>query len=207
MQELELCAAPALRRERLRLFKYNLTEETLVKLTVASAPERVAKTRDNLTDSLRLALRRVASTVYVVAVKSEESFFAATATAVTSVSFNPPTVLVCLNRSSAIGAAIEQCDVFSLSVLKADQASQSQACAGGTSHDERKTHFTPYEGEYDALKLRDAQAALICRKTAAVHAGTHVIVLGEIVDALHDEDINPLVYLDGKYGAFSASKI
>lgn len=174
-------------------------------MTVAPAPERVAEIRDNVTDSLRLALRRVASTVYVVAVKSENAFFAATATAVTSVSFNPPTVLVCLNCSSAIGAATEQSDVFSLSVLKADQASQSQACAGGTSHDERKSHFVPSGGEYDALVLRDAQASLICRKTTAFRCGTHVIVLGEVVDASHDADVNPLVYLDGKYGIFDAS--
>jgi flavin reductase (DIM6/NTAB) family NADH-FMN oxidoreductase RutF len=40
-----------------------------------------------------------------------------------------------------------------------------------------------------------------------LHAGTHVIVLGEIVDASHHEDVNPLVYLDGKYGAFSASNL
>jgi flavin reductase (DIM6/NTAB) family NADH-FMN oxidoreductase RutF len=177
-----------------------------VNITVAPATERVAEIRNNVTDSLRLALRRVASTVYVVAVKSENAFFAATATAVTSVSFNPPMVLVCLNRSSAIGAAIEQGEIFSLSVLKAGQASQSQACAGGTSHDERKAHFTPCGGEYDALVLRDAQASLICRKTMASNCGTHVIVLGEVVDAMHDAEVNPLVYLDGKYGIVDASK-
>lgn len=175
-----------------------------MELSVVSAPARLEKTRDDVIDSLRLALRRVASTVYVVATKNgDETFFATTATAVTSVCFDPPTVLVCLNRTSAIGAAIEQNEFFSLSVLKAGQESQSQACAGGASHEERKALFTPHEGEVDAAVLRDAQASLICRRSTTLHCGTHTIVFGEVVDAAYDADVNPLIYLNGKYSAFA----
>jgi len=174
-------------------------------MAVAPARELIAEIDKNVIDELRLALRRVASTVYVVAVNEGDDFFATTATAVTSVSFDPPTVLVCLNRSSAIGAAIERSDVFTLSVLKADQAAQSQACAGGSSHDERKEHFSSYEGEYGASVLRNAQASLICRRSSIVHCGTHTIVFGEVVDANHDPDVNPLIYLNGKYGAFASA--
>lgn len=174
-----------------------------MKMSVVPMPERVVESHDKVIDSLRLALRRVASTVYVVAVKSEGAFFATTATAVTSVSFDPPTVLVCINRSSAIGAAIEKGEVFSLNILKADQANESQACAGGASHDERQALFSPCEGEYGAAVLRDAQASLICRRSTTLHCGTHTIVFGEVVDAIHDADVNPLVYLNGKYGSFA----
>ena len=175
--------------------------------SVVSAPARVAETRVDVKDSLRLALRRVASTVFVVAAKQGDgSFFATTATAVTSVCFDPPTVLVCLNRSSAIGAAIEQAPVFSLSVLNAGQAPESHACAGGSSHDERKALFAPYAGEFDAAVLREAQAVLICRRSMALHCGTHTLVFGEVVDALHDAEVDPLIYLNGKYGSFAETK-
>jgi flavin reductase (DIM6/NTAB) family NADH-FMN oxidoreductase RutF len=182
-----------------------MAKETPMNMVAAPARERVAELNHNAIDSLRLALRRVASTVYVVAVNDGDAFFATTATAVTSVSFDPPTVLVCLNRASTIAAAIERSDVFSLNVLRADQARQSQTCAGGASHEERKELFASSGGDHDAALLRDAQASLICRKSMALQCGTHLIVLGEVVEAFHDADVNPLVYLDGKYGAFAAT--
>lgn len=174
-------------------------------ISVASPQQPIAESREDVVKSLRNALRRVASTVFIVATKSGDDFFATTATAVTSVSFNPPTVLVCLNLSSSIGAAIEKSDAFSLNVLKADQASQSQICAGGASHEERKALFDLHNAAHGAAILRDAQASLICRKTMGLQCGTHLIVLGEVVDVLHDEEVNPLVFLDGKYGGFAAS--
>jgi flavin reductase len=156
-------------------------------------------------DALRFSLRRVASTVHVIAVKcADGAFFATTATAVTPVCFDPPTVLVCINKSSAIGSAIEFEETFTINVLGAHQADVAGFCAGGAPHHERESLFDPSERFGKAAVLRDAQAALICRRTSIIPHGTHLVVFGEVIEASYRTEIQPLLYLDGRYGGFRA---
>ncbi len=157
------------------------------------------------TAALRFSLRRVASTVHVIAVKCDDgSFFATTATAVTSVCFEPPTVLVCINKTSAIRAPIEREGTFTINVLGADQADIAGFCAGGAPHHERETLFDRSGRFGDAAVLRNAQAALICRRASIAHHGTHSVIFGTVIEASYREETRPLLYLDGRYGAFYA---
>jgi len=156
-------------------------------------------------ERLRHSLRRVASTVHVIAVKCRNGdFFATTATAVVSVSFEPPTILVCLNKSGAIAQAILHEDLFSIAVLTASQQSLARACSGGLSHAEREVLFDPSDDFADAALLRGAAANLICRRIDSPSCGTHLTVFGEVIDASFRTQVDPLLYLDGRYGSFQA---
>lgn len=152
---------------------------------------------------LRLSLRRVASTVNVIAVKcADGSFFATTATAVVAVCFTPPTALVCINRSSAIYEAIEREEIFSISVLGAAQEEIAGACAGGVPHHERESRFTQSDRVAGAATLAGTQATLVCRRSEVVVQGTHAVIFGTVIDASHQAAVDPLIYLDGGYGSF-----
>jgi len=155
------------------------------------------------TEDLRRCLRRVASTVHVVAVKcGNGAFFATTATAVVSVSFDPPTILVCLNKASALAEAILDEDAFSISVLTASQQSIARACSGALSHAEREVLFDRWDRLPGAAIVRGAQASLICRRIDSPSRGTHLTVFGEVIDASFRTQVDPLLYLDGHYGSF-----
>jgi flavin reductase (DIM6/NTAB) family NADH-FMN oxidoreductase RutF len=50
-------------------------------------------------------------------------------------------------------------------------------------------------------RLLDAQAALLCRRTDHHQFGTHSIFIGVVEDVVLREEIDPLVYLDGRFGS------
>ena len=55
-----------------------------------------------------------------------------------------------------------------------------------------------------AAVLRNAQAALICHRECIIQHGTHSVVFGTVIEASYRPEIQPLLYLDGRYGGFHA---
>jgi flavin reductase (DIM6/NTAB) family NADH-FMN oxidoreductase RutF len=52
-------------------------------------------------------------------------------------------------------------------------------------------------------RLADAQAAILCRRIHHHGYGTHSIFIGEVEAVTVRSEVNPLVYLDGRYGGAS----
>jgi flavin reductase (DIM6/NTAB) family NADH-FMN oxidoreductase RutF len=50
-------------------------------------------------------------------------------------------------------------------------------------------------------RLTDAQASIVCRRTDQHRFGTHSIFIGVVEDVAVREDVDPLIYLNGAYGA------
>ena len=153
-------------------------------------------------DELRRALRHIGSTVFVVGLKTPDgAFFATTATAVTSVCLEPPTLAVCLNRSSAIGKHVAVGSSISLCALTRSQVEISRACAGGVPHEEREGLFAPAETT-DQLYIPGAKASFIGPCINVIDVGTHALALIQIANVVATEQNEPLLYLGGAYGAF-----
>jgi len=152
----------------------------------------------------RQALRTVASTVHVIATRAPDAgFFATTATAVTAVCLDPPTLAIFLNRNGAIAEHISVGTLFSVSALTRDQVAIAHACAGGVPHHARERHFEAVNGIAVPV-VAGAQAAFVCRCSDAIVRGTHMVIFGNILDVSKREQIEPLLYLDAQYGRFSA---
>jgi flavin reductase (DIM6/NTAB) family NADH-FMN oxidoreductase RutF len=121
-----------------------------------------------------------------------------TANAVTSLSLDPPLVLVCVDRSADSHDCIVEAGVFTVNVL--DAASERLArrfAAWDISHKfEGIAHHTAPSG---APVLEDALAWLDCRLTAQYAGGDHTIFLGEVT-AGDAKDGQPLLYYRGGYG-------
>lgn len=152
----------------------------------------------------RLALRRLASGVSVVTCKSGDEFHAMTATAISALSMEPPSMLVCVNRRAVFHRAIETARHFAINILTEAQAEVSAACGGGASGDAK---FAYGEWDMDGLspELIGAQATLHCEKNEARAFGSHTIFIGNIASVSFSERVNPLVYCDGKYTSLSAN--
>lgn len=153
--------------------------------------------------SFKTAMRRMASTVTIVTASDGERRHGMTMTAVSSLSLEPPSLLICVNRSTLLSDVLIGARSFCVNVLRHDQADVSNAFSGAASPEERffvgrwGTH--PLGVDY----LDTAQANIVCKKSAAVPYGTHMIVIGTVEDVtVHDgsgDDDRPLMYRNAAY--------
>ena len=152
-----------------------------------------------LTESFRKAMRRVASTVNVISIHGDGQPMGITATAVSAVSLDPPSLLVCINRAASLHAPMGDMSHFRVNVLHRDQAEIARMFA------DRSRHALRFSSGWDvtspgAPRLIDAQATILCRRIDSHSFATHSIFIGVVEEATAREEIDPLVYLDGHYG-------
>ncbi len=150
-------------------------------------------------DDFKKAMQQWASGVTVVMTHSEKfGLQGMTVTAFSSVSVNPPQVLVCINESADTGEGIQESQYFAVNVLSSDQQDVSNQFAGGTSQKQRfeNTAWTP--GTTGVPLLDDGIMSLECKVIEKVHAGTHWIILGEVQEVVCRSG-EPLLYYQGAY--------
>lgn len=153
-------------------------------------------------DEFRDLIGRFASGVTVVTAAHGDRHFGTTASAVTSLSLEPPMVLVALNKESATGQAISSCGHFGVNILGEGQEDLARrfAVKGETKFE----GLTLAAGACGAPLLEDALATLECRVTEEVTAGTHSVFLAE-VDRGSARDGAPLAYFRGRFGRLDLS--
>lgn len=152
-----------------------------------------------LETTFRAAMRRLAATVTVISTQANGLRHGMTATAVTSVSADPPAVLACVNRSAALHAQLGLGRRLCINLLHCSQQRLSEVFAGAL---EGEIRFTEGDWLSDAEGmpyLADAQANIFC-EIEALHAyGTHSVCIGRVTRAICRPDVAPLVYQDGAY--------
>ena len=145
----------------------------------------------------RRALSRFASGVTAVTTRDAEGRpLGLTVTAFSSVSLEPPLVLVCVDERSEAHAGFAQSGVFGVSILSEEQEAVSRRFAWGGA-----TKFAETEtvgGSLGVPLVVGALAHLECRVVAAHPAGDHVVYVGEIV-AMSTRPGRPLLYCQGRY--------
>jgi flavin reductase (DIM6/NTAB) family NADH-FMN oxidoreductase RutF len=154
-----------------------------------------------LSDDFRSAMRRFASTVTIVSSAHDGVRHGMTATAVTSVSMDPPSVLVCVNRSGRLHELMGSCRRFCINVLHADQSGVSRIFAQAPSG-ERFSHGDWLENEHGVPYLSGAQVTVFCRRSLVVPYGSHTVFFGDVEQVDVREDISPLIYQNGDYGTY-----
>lgn len=151
----------------------------------------------------RRAMGRFATGVSVVTTSAPDGvLLAMTASAVASVSLEPPLVLVCVGKDANLADPIQGADGFALSFLHESQAALSNYFAGFWPEDlpEPAFEFLPWGGQ---VRLAGAIAAVACRRTSVYEEGDHWIVVGEVIDTYADGGApRPLLYVSGGYGRY-----
>lgn len=141
------------------------------------------------------AMAKAATGVSVVTTDGEAGRFGITVSAVSSVSAEPPLVLVCINRKSPAVAAIAANARFAVSMLAGHQSDVARTFAGrpeaGAPYDFARHDWC--EGASGLPCLAGAAASFECLLDAAIDAGTHRIFIGRVV-AAEAGTVDPLVY-------------
>jgi flavin reductase len=144
----------------------------------------------------REAMRRTVASVAVITAAHDRSIHGMTATAVTSVSIDPPTLLVVVSRTTRTHPFIQKSRRFAVNVLASGQEEIARRFAAGT-----ENQFEGIAHELHALEvpiLAGTAATFVCLATEALDVATHTIFIGEVEDARHS-DAPPLLYYDGRY--------
>jgi flavin reductase (DIM6/NTAB) family NADH-FMN oxidoreductase RutF/pimeloyl-ACP methyl ester carboxylesterase len=148
--------------------------------------------------TLRDALGCFATGVTVVTTRSPAGDpVGLTANSYTSVSLDPPLLLVCIARSATTLACFEAALMFAVNVLHIGHQPASNRFARRT---EDRFAATPWEsGENGAPLLLGTLASFECERHALFDGGDHVILVGRVLRARYEPRRDPLLYFRGKY--------
>ena len=148
--------------------------------------------------TLRDALGCFATGVTVVTcLDGEERPAGLTVNSFTSVSLDPPLLLVCIHKKAASAAALTGAPCFAVNVLQTGQQPQSITFATRV---EDRFDETPWScGEAGAPILRDSIGVFECERFAVYDGGDHHILVGRVVKASFDASLDPLLFFRGSY--------
>jgi flavin reductase (DIM6/NTAB) family NADH-FMN oxidoreductase RutF len=115
----------------------------------------------------------------------------------TSVSLDPPLLLVCLAKPAASAVALIEATQFAVNVL---QTGQQPASIRFATRDEDRFGTTPWAcGEAGAPILKDSLGVFECERHAVYDGGDHHILVGQVTKASFDTSLDPLLYFRGSY--------
>jgi len=155
-------------------------------------------------DTYKQGMRQLAAAVTIVTTEHEGQRCGLTATAVCSLSADPPTLLVCVNRSAAAHDRIKLGRRFCVNVLSDEDAALSRRFAGLEKGEARFTAGVWRTAVTGAPVLDHALASFDCELIEQVEAGTHTIFIGRVHAVETRPGRRPLLYADGDYSGLAA---
>ena len=152
-------------------------------------------------EEFREALSRVASSVSIVSTDGAHGIAGFTCSAVCSVTDDPPTIMVCVNRKSAANAIIKANGVLCVSSLGAEQVELSQMFAGVGRVPMNERFAGPHWGVLatGSPYCTQSRVALDCRVADIREVGTHSVIFAEVLSTVHATDGQPLIYHSRNY--------
>lgn len=154
-------------------------------------------TDGDIATGFKLAMRRMTSTISLITTQHDGRPYGMAATAVQSVCADPPTILICVNRSASISQPLTERGRFAVNLLSTTHKDLVSVFSGKVKSEERFIY-----GTWDMLEgmpvLADAQAVMVCDQVASLTVGSHEILVGEVRAVQVDSSITPLLYQDGK---------
>ncbi|WP_321816082.1 MULTISPECIES: flavin reductase family protein [unclassified Paraburkholderia] len=146
-----------------------------------------------------LAMRRLARSVAVISCCDGERRYSMSATAVDSLSTEPPSLLICINQSSSMYPPLAAGADFCVNLLAASQQDIAIDCSGRLKGEARFTSGDWQRSEQSVPYLDGAQANLLCTQDGRFDYGTHTVFIGKLREVKLSGDIEPLLYVDGAY--------
>jgi flavin reductase (DIM6/NTAB) family NADH-FMN oxidoreductase RutF len=120
-----------------------------------------------------------------------------TANSFTSVSMEPPLLLVCIHKNAACAEALSVADHFAINVLQTEQ--QPASIRFSTRQEDRFGVNDWSRGESGAPVLKESLGVFECGRYAVYDGGDHHILVGQVVKASFDVNLDPLLFFRGRY--------
>jgi flavin reductase (DIM6/NTAB) family NADH-FMN oxidoreductase RutF len=154
-------------------------------------------------DEFRSALSRFPSGVTVVTTKDASGrFHGITVSAFSSVSLDPPLVLICIERDAYSHQAFLESGVFAVNFLSSSQSELSERFASPLDDKFDEVDFTL--GDLGLPLLAGCLVNLECKVRNTGDGGDHTIFIGE-VESARVNDGDPLLYFRSDYREIGAA--
>ncbi|ROO88524.1 flavin reductase (DIM6/NTAB) family NADH-FMN oxidoreductase RutF [Actinocorallia herbida] len=151
-------------------------------------------------ETFRSVLGQWPTGVVLVTTTAGETWHGMTASSFSSVSLDPPLVLVCLDKGLYSHRLISESGLFGISILGRDQAHLGQAFAGRAAPQERFAGHDWATAVTGAPVLANALGWLDCRVAHAYAGGDHTIFVGEVLAAETPRTTGPLLFHSRSWG-------
>lgn len=153
----------------------------------------------------RSAMARLGAAVNIITTDGPGGRAGFTASAVCSVSDEPPSLLVCLNRSASVYETFKRNAVLCVNVLGAGQQDISNLFGGKTSMHERFAAATWQTGISGSPVMQQASVSFDCRLRQITEVGTHDVLICEVLAIHSTTQAHSLIYFNRQYHELQAS--
>jgi flavin reductase len=172
-----------------------------LQVTLTETPDLAAHGGAADPGHFREAMSRLPAAVHIVTTDGIAGLGGITASAVSSISLEPPMMLFCINKSSTSAARVIENGVFCINTLAPNDQGLSDVFAGRTSQklEEKFTAGNWTKLTTGAPVLTTALVAFDCRLIEAKEVATHIVMIG-IAEAVEiASDGAALMYANRKY--------
>ena len=164
---------------------------------MADQPDRQEYRSGHDPRTLRDALGCFATGVTVVTCLNDGTPAGLTVNSFTSVSLDPPLLLVCIHKAAASADALIGASCFAINVLQTGQ--QPASITFSTRVEDRFGSMAWSCGESGAPILSESLCVFECERYAVYDGGDHHILVGQVVKASFDASLDPLLFFRGRY--------
>jgi flavin reductase (DIM6/NTAB) family NADH-FMN oxidoreductase RutF len=154
---------------------------------------------EELVGAFKGAMRRLASGVAIAVALGPDGPSGMAATSITSLTMEPPAILLCVNQSASLHACLSPGVRLSVNLLSRGQKDISAAFGGGLPKDQRFTAGRWAPDPHGVPMLEEAQANMSCAIDSMFLFGTHSIVIARVDGIRLSEGVDPLIFQNGGY--------
>jgi flavin reductase len=149
--------------------------------------------------AFKAAMRRLASGVAIITTYHEGRRYGMTATAVMSLSMEPPSLALSINRSASMYKPLLARRAFCVNLL---HESHGELCRSFSAlpAEQRFQSGAWVEDDEHLPRLADSEASIICVLGPTLVFGSHTIFIGQALRTVLNDSFTPLVYLNGTVG-------
>jgi flavin reductase (DIM6/NTAB) family NADH-FMN oxidoreductase RutF len=153
--------------------------------------------------AFRGLMSRWATGVSLITCATDEGPVGCTVNALTSLSLDPPRLLVCLDLTARTLEHLRSAGRFCVNMLAAEQQGLSRQFASRSSTQAEKFDGVPFRFDHGTILLEGCLATLVCDVVEEIVHGDHAIVVAEFVhgEALEGE---PLIFFRSEFGTLVA---
>jgi flavin reductase (DIM6/NTAB) family NADH-FMN oxidoreductase RutF len=158
-------------------------------------------------DSFRSLMSRWATGVSLITCRAADNEpVGCTVSALTSLSLDPPRLLVCLDLTARTLAYLRSAGRFCVNVLSAEQQELPRRFASRASTQAEKFEGVSWIEELGTIRLEDCIATLICDVVDEFIHGDHAVIVGEV---LHGEsgDAAPLIFFRSAFATLNDDRV
>lgn len=177
-------------------------------MPVNASPQQseAARIDETLAADFRGAMRRLASGVALVTTADAGGArYGIAVTALMSLSMEPPSLLLAINRNASLCEPLLARGLFGVSILA--RAHQAPCHAFVTAPAAERFGHGDWTAHASGIPLLEsALAGLVCRVDKAEPFGSHMVIRGLVDYVALDPSSDALIYLDGHYGGMTADE-